>query len=299
MEWTDVEGRRLVCTLIRACPICTPTLPRVLRMANFITSLRTESSSRACLAGARRSRAMTVGGLFHLFRGCDHTRGEAAQAKDAGAAQYVRSQSCERCHKEAYAGWKQTRMANVVLDPKVHPEAVVGDFVHPDPARTFKLDQVAFTWQPMEAALLYKSWRRLLRTACAVGCEESKWLPYHVEKGTDWWVPYYGETNMERPTGRYTAGYIGELQHRYQAGLEWNVGCEKCHGPGGLHVAHPTRSNIVNPDRLDYMAANDTCIRMPQPGAAALPNPIQESTMTGRWDIRRARALRISGSLKR
>jgi hypothetical protein len=41
---------------------------------------------------------------------------------------------------------KQTRMANVVRDPCEHPEAVLGDFAHPDPLRTFGLDQVAFVY---------------------------------------------------------------------------------------------------------------------------------------------------------
>ena len=39
---------------------------------------------------------------------------------------YVGSESCQRCHAADYAGWKQTRMANVVRDPKEHPEAVLG-----------------------------------------------------------------------------------------------------------------------------------------------------------------------------
>ncbi|MBB5319320.1 hypothetical protein [Tunturibacter empetritectus] len=37
-------------------------------------------------------------------------------------------------------------MANVVRDPKEHPEEVVGDFIHADPLRTFSLDQVAFVY---------------------------------------------------------------------------------------------------------------------------------------------------------
>jgi predicted CXXCH cytochrome family protein len=42
---------------------------------------------------------------------------------------------------------------------------------------------------------------------------------------------------------------------------EWNVGCEKCHGPGSEHVKSPSQTNIVNPVRLDYVAANDVCIQ--------------------------------------
>jgi hypothetical protein len=36
---------------------------------------------------------------------------------------------------------------------------------------------------------------------------------------------------------------------------EWNVGCEKCHGPGGEHLVKPSRTSIVNPARLDFVHA--------------------------------------------
>ncbi len=39
------------------------------------------------------------------------------------------------------------------------------------------------------------------------------------------------------------------------------MGCEKCHGPGSEHAAHPTRENIVNPRRLDGVRANDVCLQ--------------------------------------
>ena len=68
----------------------------------------------------------------------------SARAQSTAAAQYVGSQRCEHCHAAQYAGWKQTRMANVVRDPAAHPDAVLGDFTHADPARTFDLKQVAF-----------------------------------------------------------------------------------------------------------------------------------------------------------
>src|SRR5713226_5489818 len=61
-------------------------------------------------------------------------------------AHFVGSESCKSCHAATYTSWKQTRMANVVRDPKEHPEAVLGDFLHPDPVVTFGLDQVAFVY---------------------------------------------------------------------------------------------------------------------------------------------------------
>lgn len=39
-------------------------------------------------------------------------------------AHFVGSESCRGCHAKEYSGWKQTRMANVVRDPREHPDAV-------------------------------------------------------------------------------------------------------------------------------------------------------------------------------
>ena len=55
---------------------------------------------------------------------------------------------------------------------------------------------------------------------------------------------------------------------------EWNVGCERCHGPGSDHIARPSRANIVNPVRLDSLRASDTCIQCHSQGQP-LKNPIE------------------------
>ncbi|MEI9889947.1 MAG: hypothetical protein WDN45_04275 [Caulobacteraceae bacterium] len=46
-----------------------------------------------------------------------------------------------------------------------------------------------------------------------------------------------------------------------------------CHGAGSEHVAHPASGNILNPARMDYVKANDTCIQCHSQGqpAGALP----------------------------
>ncbi len=80
---------------------------------------------------------------------------------------------------------------------------------------------------------------------------------------------------MKRPTGPTCDG-CHSVNYNIQTNTvtEWNVGCERCHGPGSEHVAHPTRANIVNPARMDYVQANDTCIQCHSQGRP-LSNPIE------------------------
>jgi predicted CXXCH cytochrome family protein len=80
---------------------------------------------------------------------------------------------------------------------------------------------------------------------------------------------------MQRPTGPLCDGChsVGYDIHTKQV-AEWNVGCERCHGPGSDHTANPTRANIINPAQMDYVAASDTCISCHSQGQP-LTNPIE------------------------
>src|ERR1700722_11331038 len=42
--------------------------------------------------------------------------------------------------------WRKTRMANVVRDPKAHPEAIIPDLSKPDPLLTFAKDDIALVY---------------------------------------------------------------------------------------------------------------------------------------------------------
>lgn len=67
---------------------------------------------------------------------------------------------------------------------------------------------------------------------------------------------------MQRPTGPLCDGcHSVNYNVSTKQVTEWNVGCEKCHGPGGAHVKRPSRANIVNPARLDFVRANDVCLQ--------------------------------------
>jgi hypothetical protein len=72
--------------------------------------------------------------------------GAARAAEPAGARTYVGSQTCQKCHAATYERWSKTRMANVVVDPKVRPDAIIPDLSKPDPLVTFTRNDIAFTY---------------------------------------------------------------------------------------------------------------------------------------------------------
>jgi hypothetical protein len=47
-----------------------------------------------------------------------------ARAQLSSGSTYAGSRACARCHEPIAARWRQTRMANVVRDPREHPEAI-------------------------------------------------------------------------------------------------------------------------------------------------------------------------------
>jgi len=188
---------------------------------------------------------------------------------------YIGSASCRPCHTAVYDRWAKTRMANVVVDPRQHPERVLPDFSKPDPALTFSLNDVAFVYG--------SKWKQ--RYFTKVGDDyyplpaqwdvtHKVWKPYNVAANTDWWVPFYPPDNRHRPTGPLCDGcHSVNYDVKTKTVTEWNVGCERCHGPGSEHVASPSPANIVNPAKLDFVHANDTCIQCHSQGQP-LTNPI-------------------------
>lgn len=199
----------------------------------------------------------------------------AVVVPNLSGAHYVGSEGCAKCHAVQYNGWKKTRMARVVQDPREHPEAVLGDFTHANPLVTFDIKDIAFVYgSRFKQRYFIKRGDDFYVEPAQWDVRGKKWLPYHVEKNTDWWVPFYGESNFDRPTGPLCDGCHSV---NYDVGTkrvtEWNVGCERCHGPGSAHAAHPTRINIVNPGAIDPIAGNDTCISCHSQGRP-LANPI-------------------------
>ena len=187
---------------------------------------------------------------------------KALQANASALAHYVGSQACQKCHEQIYEHWKKTPMANVVRDPRTHPDAILPNLATNTVAK-FTKDQVAFVYGSIwKQRYFTKIGDDYFPLAAQWDIGNHVWRPYHVPKGADWWEPFYPPDNMQRPTGPTCDGChsVDYNIHTKQV-VEWNVGCERCHGPGSEHVEHPLRGNILNPAQMDDVAANDTCVQ--------------------------------------
>ena len=191
-------------------------------------------------------------------------------------AHYIGSTACRVCHPQVYDRWKLTRMANVVKDPKLDPTAIIPDLSKPDPLVKFTKDDVAFIYgSRWKQRYFKKTGDDYFVLPAQWDIANQVWRPYFVKNGTDWWAPLYPPDNMQRPTGPLCDGcHSVNYDIKLKTVTEWNVGCERCHGPGSEHIARPTQANIVNPARLDAVEANDTCIQCHSQGQP-LKNPIE------------------------
>jgi len=215
----------------------------------------------------------------------------AGRGPAAGSAHYVGSASCRECHESVYDSWSKTPMANVVRDPKTHPEAIIPDLAKGDPLVTFVKEDIAFVYGSLWKQRYFKKVGDDYYPLPAQWDVTHKiWRPYFVKD--DWWVPFYPADNMQRPTGALCDGcHSVNYDVKTKTVFEWNVGCEKCHGPGSEHVKQPTAANILNTARLGYVPANDVCIQCHSQGRPP-SNPIEGKYYD--WPVGYEPALKLS-----
>jgi predicted CXXCH cytochrome family protein len=214
--------------------------------------------------------------LFVRSIGLATPQEKAEQGATAASAHYVGSAACQKCHAEIYERWKKTPMANVVRDPREYPDAILPNLATNNVSPKFTKDQVAFVYGSIwKQRYFTKIGDDYFPEPAQWDVTHRVWRPYFVAKGTDWWEPFYPPDNMQRPTGPICDGcHSVDYNIRTRQVAEWNVGCEKCHGSGSEHVEHPSRGNILNPARMDYVQASDSCIQCHSQGRP-LTNPIE------------------------
>jgi predicted CXXCH cytochrome family protein len=198
------------------------------------------------------------------------------QTTPGTARTYVGSATCGDCHTSTYERWSKTRMANVVTDPRGRPQVVIPDLSKPDPLLTFKVEDIAFVYgTKWKQRYFTKVGDDYFPLPAQWDVTHRVWRPYFVQPNTDWWTAFYPADNAKRPTGALCDGcHSVNYDIKTKTVTEWNVGCERCHGPGSEHAGNPNRGNIVNPAKLDFVRANDTCIQCHSQGQP-LNNPIE------------------------
>ena len=179
------------------------------------------------------------------------------QSPAPSTATYTGSQACSQCHAPIFDRWKRTRMANVVRDPREHPDAIISDFTQPNSLVTFTKDQIAFVYGSKFKQRYFKK----------VG-DDFFPLPAQWDVTHRQWRAY-GVTGATSALcdGCHSVNY--NIQSKTVT--EWNVGCERCHGPGSEHASRPARTNIINPSRLDAVAAVDVCLQCHSEGHPRVP----------------------------
>jgi predicted CXXCH cytochrome family protein len=166
-------------------------------------------------------------------------------------------------------------MANVVRDPREHPDAIIPDLSMPHPLLTFSVNDIAFVYgSKWKQRYFQKIGDDYFPLSAQWDVMNKVWRPYRVAEGTDWWTAFYPPENSQRPTGPLCDGcHSVNYNIETKAVTEWNVGCERCHGAGSVHVEEKTRTSILNPARMNHVQANDTCIQCHSQGQP-LANPI-------------------------
>ena len=191
-----------------------------------------------------------------------------------GAAHYVGSVACQKCHGEIYERWKKTPMANVVRNPQEHPEAILPDLSKPDPLVNFTKADIALVYGSLWKQRYFKQvGDDYFPLPAQWDVIHKNWKPYFVK--ADWWAAFYPPDNFQRPTGPLCDGcHSVNYDLKTKTVTEWNVGCERCHGPGSEHVKTSSCDTILNPARVNYVAASDVCIACHSQGQP-VTNPIQ------------------------
>jgi hypothetical protein len=152
--------------------------------------------------------------------------------------------------------------SNVVRDPRTHPDALIPDLSKPDPSSAFPKMASRLSTAAAGSSDISR------RSATTTSRNRRNGMS-RTARGNDIsypTIPIGGPhctrmiiSNVRPPL--CDGGLSVNYDITTKTVSEWNVGCERCRGPGSAHVDHPARDTILNPSRLNYVHGNDACIQ--------------------------------------
>ena len=117
-------------------------------------------------------------------------------------------------------------------------KSCIPDFTKPDPLLTFKLDDVAFVYGTKWKQRYFKKvGDDYFPLAAQWDVTHKIWRAYLVAAEHGLVGAVLSGRQHERPTGPLCDGcHSVNYNIQTKTVTEWNVGCERCHGPGSEHV---------------------------------------------------------------
>ena len=219
---------------------------------------------------------------LYLFR-MQYSSGLVDNRLSADRAEFVGSQKCKGCHRQAYDKWKVSdhRMAMALADD----QTVLGDFSDATfeymgiQSRFFRKDGKfivttkgpdgrmadfeithTFGYYPLQQYLVPFPGGRLQCLPIAWDVDNRRWYqlyPDNPDDPTDW---LYWTNAGQNWNGMCAECHSTNLKKNYDQNndtyqtvwSEISVGCEACHGPGSLHVNWAEMPDMARPQVENY-----------------------------------------------
>lgn len=241
-----------------------------------------------------------VAGLFCLanpiLTNRSATVARAVSLAGAAGSEADPEDACIRCHKDEVNGFARSRMAHSMRLPAGEPEGVV----HTPQATLRMYSNGKGVWQALESHDDTESYR--VDYVIGSGTHATGYLVSLADHLFQSPVAYY----RSRAAYGLAPGYESELDPDFTRAIKPGclfchagafapvagtvneyatqpfqhlaIGCSRCHGPLGAHVARPSPSNIVNPARLDPASRDSVCEQCHLKGVARVLNPGKKFT---------------------
>ena len=178
-------------------------------------------------------------------------------------------------------------MANVVRDPREHPDAIIPDLSKPNPLVKFTKDDIALVYgSQWKQRYFQKVGDDYFPLPVQWDIAHKIWSRYFVPNTGDWWAPLYPPDKSSAHRTACDGCHSVNYNIHTKTVTEWNVGCERCHGPGERPCRSRRATTFINPARLDYVAGQRHLHPVPFPRPAAhQSHPRQILRLAGRLSM--------------